>query len=185
MSIGGTHRHDDVPQFNVKRRAEGLLNPELFEGHFAATLNLAFVFAAFAFFYLDSTLRTTVFKFYLAAHRPTFTKVIAQHNDHMRQVDTPVALGIFVGCGAFVPQIVVTVKVTRIGSLTVSADGETALLRSGLGSGTLYVRYVFMFVCPVAFRPEIHVIAGIKHSCKKQKPYRHAQYLLFHFPYFL
>lgn len=104
MGIGCAHRHNDVSQLDVECRTERLLNPELFQRHFAAALYLAFVFASFAFLYLDGTFRTAVLKLNLAAHRPALAEVVPQHDDDVRQVKTSVTLRVFIRFRTLIPQ---------------------------------------------------------------------------------
>ena len=56
-----------------------------------APLNLLFVFARLFFLDFHGTFRPAVFELYFRSHRPSFAEVIAQHDDHVRQVEAVVS----------------------------------------------------------------------------------------------
>ncbi len=128
MRVGVAHRHHIVTKANVDGVAKRLLNPELFQSHLAAALNLFFPFAKLFVLHLYGRFRSAMFELYFAAKRPAATEVVAQHQHHMRQIDLTIAHGIFVLRGFAVAIDVVTVEIACKHRLAVAANGESASL---------------------------------------------------------
>ena len=111
---------------------EGFLQPELLQRHFAAALYLALVFAALFFLYLDGAFRSAVLELYLRAHAPAFAEVIAQIDDHVRQVELAVmVIGVFLGVLA-VTKVVIAEPAVLGGHFAVPADDKPFLAGIGL-----------------------------------------------------
>ena len=70
-------RHHDVAHADIKTFTERLLNPELLQGHFAATLDLMLELARFFSLNLHSDLVAAMLKLNLTAHGPALAEVIA------------------------------------------------------------------------------------------------------------
>ena len=110
-----------MAQFDVGPWGKRFLNPELFQFHLSAFLYLFLIFSALIAFHFHGTSRPGVLKFYFCAQLPAFPEVVAQIDDGMRDVETPVAGVIFIQVGLSITILIITVEVARIGHLTVSA----------------------------------------------------------------
>ena len=130
VHVGRAYRYDDVPHAQVESGRETFLNPELFEGDFAATFDFRLVFAGFLLFDFNGAFGAAVFKLDFATHAPTAAKVIAEEDDHMGQVETAVALALM-QMGILVFFIIVAEKIARGNGFAISADGEAGFARFG------------------------------------------------------
>ena len=123
--VGGTYRNDDVSQTEVQLRTEGFLNPELFEGYFAAPFDFAFVFASFFGLYLYGAFSPSVFEFDFCSQGPAFSEIVAQEKDYMGKIEAAMLLVlVFLYVLSLVAQVIVTVEIAAVNGFSVSADGE-------------------------------------------------------------
>ena len=110
----------------IQFRTEGFLNPELFQGHFAAPFNLTLVFSSFFRLYLDGTFGTSVLEFDFGTQGPAFPEIISQEKHDMRQVETGMLLVLVLFYVlSLVTQVVVAVEIVAVNRFSVSADGES------------------------------------------------------------
>ena len=84
MSIQSAYRDDLHTCTNDGVLVELLLKPELLESNLSSALYLTFVFTAFLFLYLNSTLCASMFKLNLHTCAPTFAEVVSEIDDYMR-----------------------------------------------------------------------------------------------------
>ena len=130
VTVGGTYRYNHVSHAQVECRRKTLLNPELFEGDLAAPFDFRLIFAGLLLFDFDGALGPAVFKLDFAAHAPAPAEVIAQKDDHVRQVESSVMFAL-VQVGVLVFLVVVAEKVERGYGFTISAEGEAGSLFLG------------------------------------------------------
>ena len=102
-----------------------LLNPELFQLHFATFLRLLFPFATFLIFLLVCDACTSVFKFDLCSYTPSLAEVIPKIDDCMWNVETSMTGVILVFLWLTVATNVVTIKITGKVGLSISSHTET------------------------------------------------------------
>ena len=116
--------HDHMPQAQVEGRAEAFLEPELFEGDLAAAFDLRLILAALLEFGFEGALRAAVLEFDLGAHRPAAPEIVAQVDDHVREVEATVAFVILVLVRTDITQVVVAEEIARHDGLAVPAYGQ-------------------------------------------------------------
>ena len=116
----------------VKPWRETLLNPELLQGHLAATLYLLLELAGLFRFLFHSGLDATVFKLHLGTHTPAVAEVVAQHDNGMGQVDAAVSLVFGIAVGVRVAKYVVAIEIVVIHSLPIATDSESRRLGNGV-----------------------------------------------------
>ena len=120
--VHSAHGHNHFAHTNVQFRAKTLLQPELLESNLAATLNFSLVLARLVGVNLNRRLDPAVLKLNLGAHCPAAAEVVANINDHVRQVELPVAIVVFVLFGETVAVEVSAVEIARRHGLAVSAN---------------------------------------------------------------
>ena len=123
VGICSPDRYDNMSGLDVELRAERFLNPELLKGDLAAAFYLAFIFSAFFLFYFNGAFRAAMLKFYLRPHGPSFSEIITEKDNHMRQVKTSVAFRVFVILRIGISQIIVTEEIPAVNRLAISPDG--------------------------------------------------------------
>ena len=103
-----------------------LLQPELLQRYFAAAFNLRFVLSAFFLFNLDGAFRAAVLELNLRADAPALAEIVAQINDHVRQVElTKMVIGIFLGVLA-IPQVAIAEKTMFRSHFSIAAYPKTS-----------------------------------------------------------
>ncbi len=130
--VGLSYRHHDVTHTDVEALAERLLEPELFECHFAAAFDLVFEFAGLFCLNFHGYFAAAMLKLDFATHAPTLAEVVAQVDDDMGQVDATMALGVFVPLGMGIAEHVVAIKVAGVDGLAVTANGQARFRRDGI-----------------------------------------------------
>ena len=130
VHVGRAYRYDDVPHAQVESGRETFLNPELFEGDFAATFDFRLVFAGFLLFDFNGAFGSAMFKLDFATHTPAPAEVISEEDDDMRQVEPPVAFA-FMQMSVLIFLVVVAEKVARGYRFAISPYGEAGFAGTG------------------------------------------------------
>ena len=88
--VQAAHGHHQVADADVQLRGEALLDPELFQFHLAAFLDLGLPLARLGELFLHGGAGAGMLEFDLGLHRPALAEVVAQVNDGVRHVETAV-----------------------------------------------------------------------------------------------
>ena len=120
--VGLSDRHDDVSHPDIQCITERFLKPELLKCNLAATFNLMLELASLLGLNLDGHLVAAVLELDLATHRPAVTEVIPNIDDHVRQVDATVSVGVFVTLRMRVAEHVVAVECAGIHRLSIATN---------------------------------------------------------------
>ena len=76
---------------------EGLVQPELFQCDFAASLRFSLIFTAFVSIYLDCRFGSAMFEFDLHSHCPAFSEVVSEVQCDMGKVETAMRFVVLIG----------------------------------------------------------------------------------------
>ena len=132
--VGHPYGYHYVPGSDIEVAAKRFLQPELLQGHFAASFNLLFEFACLLGLFLYSGFHSAMLEFNLGAHGPAMTEIVAQHDDGMRKIDPRIAFGIGIAFGMRIAEYIVRVEMTAENCLAVASYGKAVL---GAGSVVL------------------------------------------------
>ena len=116
--VQSADRDHDMAHPDVQLRQESFLDPELLQLHLAAFLHLLLPFPGFFELPLGRYARTGMLELDLGLHRPAFSEIVAQVDDGMGNIETPMALA-HMRRRARIPIYIVAVEIPRQGHFTV------------------------------------------------------------------
>ena len=133
--VQSAHGHHQVADADVQLRGEALLDPELFQFHLAALLDLGLPLARLGEFLLHGGAGAGMLEFDLRLHRPALAEVVAEVDHGMRHVEAAVRRVVPVIIGMRITVNVVTEEIAGQGHFSVAAQGQAPLLRRSLLCG--------------------------------------------------
>ena len=107
VGVGHAHRHNDMSSTDIQRLGETFLHPELFQRHLAAAFHLLLELTSLLGLFLHGCLYAAMLELNLSADAPSAAKVVANHNNRVRQVETRIGRRITIAIGMRVAKNVV------------------------------------------------------------------------------